>query len=231
LHSIADAMCFGHSAFASRYVELRRFAAKNFQAVENDRETSSPSGPGQIQRSVDQVCLTSQYFGAEMDPLGEDEIERLFRLKRYEQPPADYFENFLSEFRRRQRDELLRQPVWRICFDRAHGFALRHNVRPYPAGVVAVVACTAVISIRIYQQPDTTQFAVQSSPVPTRSPNTEKELDFASPAVPRTFNPEPILLPRRRVVPMLPDDSLRSNEFVSLKPEWESLDDQLLPRE
>ena len=67
-----------------------------------------------------------------MDPFGNDEIARLLRLKRYEQPPADYYENFLSEFRRRQRDELLRQPVWRICFERAQGFALRHNVRSAP---------------------------------------------------------------------------------------------------
>jgi hypothetical protein len=101
-----------------------------------------------------------------MDPIGDD-IVLLLRLKRDEQPPA-YFENFLHEFRRRQRDELLRQPVWRICFERARGFALQHNVRPYPAGIAVVVACTAVISIRIYQQPDTTQFAVQSSSVPTR---------------------------------------------------------------
>jgi hypothetical protein len=64
-----------------------------------------------------------------MDPFGEDDIALLLRLKRYEQPPPAYFENFLSEFRRRQRDEL-RQPVWRICFERAHGFALRHNARP-----------------------------------------------------------------------------------------------------
>jgi hypothetical protein len=42
-----------------------------------------------------------------MDPFGNDEIARLLRLKRYEQPPPAYFENFLHEFRRRQRDELL----------------------------------------------------------------------------------------------------------------------------
>jgi hypothetical protein len=84
-----------------------------------------------------------------MDPFGNDEIARLLRLKRYEQPPPAYFEDFLHEFRRRQRDELLRQPLWRICLERAHGFALRHNVRPYPAAVAAVVACAAVISIRI----------------------------------------------------------------------------------
>jgi hypothetical protein len=129
--------------------------------------------------------------GAEMDPFGNDEIARLLRLKRYEQPPASYYENFLSEFRRRQRDQLLRQPVWRICFERAHGFALRHNVRPYPVGIAAVVACAAVNSITIYQQPDATQFAVQSLPVPTRSQNTEKEFDFAPRGLIPTFNGDP----------------------------------------
>ena len=54
-----------------------------------------------------------------MDPFGNDEIARLLRLKRYEQPPPAYFENFLHEFRRRQRDQLFRQPLWRICFARA----------------------------------------------------------------------------------------------------------------
>ena len=92
-----------------------------------------------------------------MDPFGNDEIARLLRLKRYEQPPPAYFENFLSEFRRRQRDELLRQPLWRNCFERAQGFALQCNVRSlasYAAGIAVAVACAAVISITIYQQPE-----------------------------------------------------------------------------
>src|SRR5215207_5422285 len=121
-----------------------------------------------------------------MGSFGNDEIARLLRLKRYEQPPPAYFENFLHEFRRRRRDELLRQPPWRICFERAQGFAVQCNVRSlasYAAGIAAVVACAAAISITIYQQPDTTQSAVQSSPVPTRSPNTEKELDLAPPVL------------------------------------------------
>jgi hypothetical protein len=45
-----------------------------------------------------------------MDPCG-DQVGRLLRLKRYEQPPPGYFENFLQEFRRRQRDELLRRRI------------------------------------------------------------------------------------------------------------------------
>jgi hypothetical protein len=163
-----------------------------------------------------------------MDPFGDDDIAQLLRLKRYEQPPASYYENFLSEFRRRQRDELLRQPVWRICFDRAQGFALRHNVHPYPAGVAVVVACAAVISIRIYQQPEHVQVAVESSPVPSARPaNAERELDFAPPVFIPTFDMQPTLLPGRRDVPVLPVDSLRSDQFVPLKLERESLDDQL----
>jgi hypothetical protein len=165
-----------------------------------------------------------------MDSL-DDDIAQLLRLKRYEQPPVSYYENFLSEFRRRQRDELLRQPVWRICFERAHGFALRRNVRPYPAGVAVVVACAAVISIRIYQQPEHVQVAVESSPVPITPPaNAERQFNLAPPAMPRTFNAQRILLPRSSDVPMLPSDALGSDQFAPLKLEWQSLDDQPLPK-
>jgi hypothetical protein len=164
-----------------------------------------------------------------MDPLGNDEIARLLRLKRYEQPPPAYFENFLHEFRQRQRDEFLRQPPWRTWFERAQEFGFRHNVRPYPAGVAVVVACAAVISISIYQQPAHVQVAVESSPVPSTTPaNAEREFNLAPPAMPRTFNAESILLPRSRDVPVLPADPVRSDEFVPLKLKWESLDDQRL---
>jgi hypothetical protein len=162
-----------------------------------------------------------------MDPFGNDEITRLLRLKRYE-PSRTYVENFLSEFRRWQRDELRRQPLWSICIERAQEFAFRHNLRLHPAGVAAAVACAAVISITFYQQPDTTQFAVQSSPVPTRSPNTEKELDFAPRVLIPRFNGDPTFLPPSRDIPLPPADLLRSDEFVPLKLEWESLDDQPL---
>ena len=57
-----------------------------------------------------------------MDPLNEDQIGKLLRLKKYEQPPPGYFDNFLHEFHRRQRDELLKEPVWRIALQRAQDF-------------------------------------------------------------------------------------------------------------
>lgn len=49
-------------------------------------------------------------------------LQTLLRLKRYETPPADSVEDFLSEFHRRQRTELLRRPLWRIALDRVEGF-------------------------------------------------------------------------------------------------------------
>jgi len=63
-----------------------------------------------------------------MDEFDDKEIGRLLRLKKFEQPPPDYFENFLHEFHRRQRDELLRQPLWKIAIERAQDFMLRLNV-------------------------------------------------------------------------------------------------------
>jgi hypothetical protein len=48
----------------------------------------------------------------------DDDISKLLRLKRFEQPPEDYYEDFLKEFRDRQRSEMLREPVWRIAWDR-----------------------------------------------------------------------------------------------------------------
>jgi hypothetical protein len=165
-----------------------------------------------------------------MDVFDDNQIARLFRLKRYEQPPLGYFENFLHEFHRRQREQLLRQPIWSVCVASVRDFIFRHNVRPlayYPAGVAAMVACIAVISIWIYQQqPDTTQLAVQSSPIPSTPTNVVKEFDIAPSGFTPAFHMQPALLPRSGDVRMLPVNSLRSDQFVPLKLEWESREDQ-----
>jgi hypothetical protein len=130
-----------------------------------------------------------------MDEFNDNEIARLLRLKRYEQPPPGYFENFLHEFHRRQRDELLRQPLWRICWERAHEFMFRWDVRPlasYPAAVAAVLVCAAVVSLKIYQEPQTSNVALQNSPALSEAANGDSEWTLASPVATRIFRTQPL---------------------------------------
>src|SRR5436309_15413439 len=101
-----------------------------------------------------------------MDEFDDNEIGRLLRLKKYEQPPPGYFENFLHEFHRRQRDELLKEPVWRIALQRMQDFLFRLNipgVASYPALATALVVCAALISLKVYQTPETVNVAAQNS--------------------------------------------------------------------
>ena len=126
-----------------------------------------------------------------MDEFNDNEITKLLRLKRYEQPPPGYFENFLHEFHRRQRDELLREPLWRICIGRARDFVFSFNLSTltsYPAAVTAVLVCAAVISLRIYQTPQPATVAAKDRPVLVTPASTEPEWTLASPVATRVFN-------------------------------------------
>jgi hypothetical protein len=51
-----------------------------------------------------------------------EDISKLLRLKRFEQPAPEYFEAFLQDFKDRQRAQLLRVSAWRIAWDRLCAF-------------------------------------------------------------------------------------------------------------
>ena len=73
----------------------------------------------------------------------EDSITKLLRLKRYEQPPEDYFQNFLAEFQARQRSEVIHRPLLRIAWDR---FSSVFVMPPVPRMVMASSFAAAVIA-------------------------------------------------------------------------------------
>ena len=101
-----------------------------------------------------------------MDNFDENDIGTLLRLKKYEQPPPGYFENFLHEFHRRQRDELLRQPVWSVMWQRLSDSLFRFNIpslTSYPAAVAALLVCAAVVSLKVYQAPQSADLAMVES--------------------------------------------------------------------
>jgi hypothetical protein len=129
-----------------------------------------------------------------MDPLSEEQIGKLLRLKKYEQPPAGYFEDFLHEFHRRQRDELLREPVWRIALQRSQEFLFRLNIpglASYPALATALVICAAVISLKVYQTPETVNVAAQNRApvVATTTSLPDSNWSLANPLATRDLGP------------------------------------------
>ena len=129
-----------------------------------------------------------------MDEFNEQDIATLLRLKRYEQPPPGYFDNFLHEFHRRQRAELLKQPLWRIALQRVQDFMFQVNVSTltsYPAAATAVVICAAVLSLKVYQTPEAgTNFAsapVQEHAAALPVANTDDSWSLSAPVATRNF--------------------------------------------
>jgi hypothetical protein len=82
-----------------------------------------------------------------------EDISRLLRLKRFEQPSPEYFENFLQDFKDRQRSQLLRESAWRIAWDRLCAFFGEQTPARlgYGLATTAVLAAAAVTSYDIVE--------------------------------------------------------------------------------
>jgi hypothetical protein len=130
-----------------------------------------------------------------MNELNENDIGKLLRLKRYEQPPPGYFDSFLHEFHRRQRDELLKEPLWRICFQRAQDFMFRLNVpalTSYPAAITAVLVCATIVSLRVYEGPGKTNVAVQNRTPVAATALQDTAWSLSAPVATRDLAPMPL---------------------------------------
>ena len=78
----------------------------------------------------------------------EEQLSALLRLKRYEQPPAPYFDQLLRDIQRRQRSELLHRPLWKIAAERVQTFFGEHSMGHLSyAGAMAAVLVLGVGAI------------------------------------------------------------------------------------
>jgi hypothetical protein len=81
--------------------------------------------------------------------LDENQLQALLRLKRYEQPPAGYFENLLERVHRRQREEMLRRSAWQLALDRVRAFFAPLQMDWRHAGAMAAVLVAGIFAIRV----------------------------------------------------------------------------------
>ena len=122
--------------------------------------------------------------------MDNNDISKLLRLKRYEQPPEDYFENFLAEFQLRQRAEVIHRPFYRIAWDRlCHLLAPPNIPRLAMAGsfAVAVIASTSVLT---WSDSETEEFvpsaaaslAQKATAEPKQPSNAPSQVQYVLPA-------------------------------------------------
>lgn len=93
-----------------------------------------------------------------------NETQRLIRLKRYEQPREDYFEDFLVEFQRRQRAEMIQRPIWQIAWERTNLWL--ESFRVPTVAYVGILMAAAVTTGLIMNSQNSSSSVVLNSPAP-----------------------------------------------------------------
>src|SRR5688572_12187229 len=115
----------------------------------------------------------------------EEQLSALLRLKRYEQPPAQYFDRLLQDIHRRQRADLLKLPLWKIAVERVQTFFGEHSMsRLSYAGSLASVLVIGMTAIGLMtpggavQRDDTPLAAIAAANVEVHLPNPVEERVF-----------------------------------------------------
>ena len=105
------------------------------------------------------------------------DVESLLRLKRYEQPPEGYFEDFAESFKERQRSEMLQQSARGLFVERVSTYLWGYGPRHW---MLAGGAATALVATGYWLLPDSKPDAAATPPPPEASE--PGSVDPASPA-------------------------------------------------
>jgi hypothetical protein len=81
--------------------------------------------------------------------MNDDQLRALLRLKRFEQPPEGYYQDLLAKIHERQRNELLRQSVFRIALDRIQTAFSTHSMSTMQ--FAGAMACLLVGGVTLIQ--------------------------------------------------------------------------------
>lgn len=161
--------------------------------------------------------------------LNEKQLQALLRLKRYEQPPPGYFDDLLSSIHKRQREEMLRRPAWRVSLERVKTFFESMRVDWRYAGTMAGILLTGVGIIQI-AMPKQRPVAVASHSALMLQPASQQTQIAQQPVLRLDGQNQEELLPlpapplRRAVVPARPG-SQPAPQFVggSLPASYETI--------
>ena len=122
----------------------------------------------------------------------EEQLTALLRIKRFEQPPPQYFDRLLENVHRRQREELLQRPLWRIAVERVQTFFSEHsmgNVSYAGAMAAALVVGAGAIAVLMPGEIEKQSFVAAVTPAQPKAGSllTLQSRQATIPALPAAF--------------------------------------------
>jgi hypothetical protein len=110
--------------------------------------------------------------------MNEEQLSALLRIKRFEQPPPQYFDRLLQDIHRRQRTELLRRPLWKIAAERVQTFFSEHSMGHLSyAGALAGVLVVGVAGIGLLTSDGVVKLKKSGEALPPIAENRILKLD------------------------------------------------------
>jgi len=107
------------------------------------------------------------------------EISKLLQLKQYEQPEEAFFDDFLQDFKARQRTELMQVSARALFIERLMTFFKERNAYQW-AGVGALACCVLGLVVFSQSNKQEASSAVSSYQAPKMKPETDAKPQQAS---------------------------------------------------